>query len=200
MAVNNKSLGKVARSVKAAIETGMVRALNKALATTKTKTSRQLRDATGLKTKSLDKRLLALKASKKKPIASINVATKVGVQLSEFSPKEKKIILGTKGGKKKAHYGVTVKIGNQPRQLVPGAFLRAVKSGKALVFVRTQSYKDGQYVNPKAPRYGITTPRINVLRVEAERIQVENSKFMKSEVDRLVDREVEFALSQLINK
>lgn len=192
----NDSLGKATRKIGQAVATGMIRGLNKAIDKTKTRVIRQLREETGLSSEQVYRRVLPIKAKKGKPNGSINIATKFDISLAYFKPKEKVVKLPSKRTsrgkgrpKNRTFYGTTVKIGNNPRQLVPGGFLRTVKSGKELVLARK-----GQ------ARYPTVALKTDIFRKVAQKHQVENSEFLKKTVDELTPHEIEFALSQTLTK
>ena len=126
-----KSLGDASRKIAKAIKAAQVKALNKALTETKQKVLSDLRNDTALTNKALDKRVLVLRPKKGVGLGSINIAVKFGVKLSEFRPLEKMV-----KGATRAYRGVTIKIGEAGRNLVPGGFLATVKSGKELVLKR----------------------------------------------------------------
>ncbi len=178
------SLGLVTRAVQNAIFGGTVRAINKAAAKTFTKVKRDLREDTGLTNKVIEKRVLVSKANKNKITASVNVATQFDVQLSEFSPKEKKVSVN-----RRTYYGVTVKVGTEGRQIVPGGFLRTVNSGKQLILSRTSN-----------SRYPIQALKSDIVKVSALARQEENSAYMRTEFDRLLDTQVTYELDKYINK
>lgn len=135
---------KTASDIAKAINLGTKRALNRAAAKANTQMSQKIRDDSGLASAFIKKRLRVYKATNAKMMSSVNVATKQGVHLSEFKPKvvavrvvPKNATISKRGrAKPKTYYGVTVKIGTQPRGLVPGGFLRTVASGKTLVLAR----------------------------------------------------------------
>lgn len=129
---------KAFRGIDSAIKQGTARALNRALSSAKTKMVRALREETGLTNKVVNRRVLETKANQAKLRARLGIAIKVGIPLSEFSPKLKTSRVVHKGNRRATkHYGVSVKIGKQGRQLVPGGFLVSGRnSGKSLVLAR----------------------------------------------------------------
>lgn len=208
----SKSLGKVARAINKSILTGSKRALSKALTKTKSKLKSDLKSDTGLSAKTLDKRINAIKPKGKILEGSVNVATKFSVQLSEFKPKEKKVKVagknksGQKGRPKgKTFYGVTVKIGKEPRDIVPGGFLRTVSSGKELIFTR----KDKSEYSLKekvtsffkgSGKYPIRTMKTDILLDSAKKRQSEAREFLKSEFDKANKAEIDTELDKNLKK
>jgi Prophage minor tail protein Z (GPZ) len=202
------SIGKVARSINGAVKSGSLKAVNKAITATRNKIYKDLRIDTGLSKASLDKRVLTLKANAKKLNASVNIAVKFGVQIAEFKPKEKAVkrdgikVEGRKGRpKKRTYYGVTAKIGNQPRQLVPGGFLRTVKNGKELVLARKATISsDGSYTPAKTAPYPTVSLKTDILQVSAEARQQENMSYLRNVYDDNVKIEIEKQLEIRLNK
>jgi hypothetical protein len=142
--LSKSDIQKAAEDIQKALNLGTRRALNRAASKANTQMVRAITSDTGLASAFVKKRVRLYKATADRLLASVNVATKVGVNLSEFKPKEVVVKVApsnaklSKRGKAKtqAYYGVTVKIGNAPRALVPGGFLRTVGSGKQLILAR----------------------------------------------------------------
>lgn len=187
-------IGDVAKKFNKTILRGHSRAINKALAQTKTKVFKELRDETGLKTKSLNNRLLLIKSNIKTLAGSLNLATKIGVQITEFSPRPVKVKVNGK-----TYYGVSAKILGS-REFIPGGFLRAVKSGKEIVMARKATISGGTYRNVLGNKYPTALLRTNVLRDIFNKNITENKEFLAKTYKRIVNREVEYSLEQYINK
>jgi hypothetical protein len=192
----SNSFKKVALAIKESVASGSIRAMNKALTKTKSKVSKDLKSATNLDSKTLKKRVNVIKAKKGKSTGSVGVAVKYGLPLSAFSPKEKKVTLpgrkasGRRGRPKvRTYYGVTVKVGNRPRELVPGGFLRTVRSGKDIVLTRVSK-----------TRYPILEPKTDILRKAAEEIRPSANKYLKQELDNAINLEISDAFNKKIGK
>ncbi len=191
-----KSIASQLRGLDAAVKTGSIRALNKALATAKSKAIRELRDDTGLKTEVVKRRVRDFKADSKKMKVSVNIAVKVGVSLRHFNPKAKKVRVKHKGqGKARVHQGVTVKIGVQSRELAPGAFFLDNKAGQ-IVVGRKGAYEKGVYSNPTAPRLPLAQLRSNVFLDASKQRQDGVRRELQDRFDKVVSHEVEFAVAQ----
>src|SRR5688572_16620255 len=106
------------KDIDKAVQRGASRALNKAIAQTKTQVVRQLREDTGLKTEDVKARVRTIKSKPGILGVVLGIATKFGIGLRKFSPKQKAV--KTHLGKR---YGVTAKVGQASRQLVPNAFI-----------------------------------------------------------------------------
>jgi hypothetical protein len=192
MAKPLKSVGQACRAINSAVKSGSIRALNKALTKTKNKLVKDLKDDTGLKSETLSKRILLIKARSKNLKGSINIATKIDVQLSAFSPKEKGVKVpgkrkpGTKGRPKSRTYiGVTVKMGKSARQLVPGGFLRTVRSGKEIILTRTND-----------TRYPVKAMKSDVLKQSAKARQNEAIQYLQKEFAATNKIEIDAALAK----
>lgn len=190
------SFGQIAKKLKLdkPIQRGIVRAANKALSKTKTTFVKDLKAATGLKTGTINDRIRVAKARFKDLNGSINLATKVGVQIGEFAPRSKKVDIGSK-----TYYGVTAKIAGS-REFIPGGFLRAVASGKEIVMARRATISGGAYRNVKGAKYPTTLLRTSVLRDIAQKNIELYKREMRNEYNRIVNHEVEFSLQQYISK
>jgi hypothetical protein len=205
----NNTFGKEARRIQKAILSSSAKALNKALTATNKKVRKELRDATGLSNKALDKRVLMLRPQKGKLNGSINIATKFGVQYAEFSPKEKKLkavvenAYSPNGVAKRAYkmnvMGTTIKVGNQPRQLLPGAFIRTVSSGKEIVLGHKDTMSPtGDYRKGRTRRTDgwSTTPRSPVLDQAGRALRSANQIYLRTLIKQYFDEEVAKALSK----
>lgn len=129
-----KNLTEATKDVDNAVKTGVKRALNRTLSSTKTYISKQIRSEIGLKSKDVNARLKLNKPQtgfKKKHSfsANVSIAMMAYLPMRVFSPRAKK--LKTKKGPR---VGVTVKIGKLGRFLVPNAFL--MMKGIAIVAMR----------------------------------------------------------------
>lgn len=129
---------KALKGIDQAIKQATARALNRALSSARTKITRDIASETGLPNKVIKTRMLETKARKDKLRARLGIATKVGVSLSEFKPRVKPVkVVHVGHSRPTTHYGVTVKLGNRGRDLVPGGFLSKGRgSGKQLVLAR----------------------------------------------------------------
>ena len=114
------------------------RALNRSIAVSNTAFKRLIARETGLKNKRISNRFKVRKANSKSLFAYVSFGTKIGIDLSEFKPKLKKIKKN-----KRTYQGVTVKIGseriNPENNAGNKGFLATVKSGKSLVLARKSS-------------------------------------------------------------
>ena len=154
-----KTFKAAAQKVKKASEKAKIRALNRALSSGSAQMRKALRQETGLTNRQLKKRIFEKKA--RTSTAVLSIATKVGIHLGEFKPKVKKVrvpgvvIRGSKP-KPRTYYGVTVKIGKQSRELVPGGWLwTSNRSLKDMVLARKKAfdYATGRYI----PRHASAT-------------------------------------------
>jgi hypothetical protein len=171
---------KAFNGIDAAIKQGTARALNRALSSTRTKVTRAIREQTGLKTAVIKTRIREAKANRNKLSVVLALATKVGVSLAEFAPRVKKVM--SAAGKR---FGVTVKIGQQARQLVPGGWLATVKSGKQLVLARKGK---AQY-----PTVALrTTVFTDVVKAE----QASAKRYIVDEFDRIVAEYIDFEIQK----
>lgn len=191
--MSKNEISKVAKQIAKATITGSKRALNKAASKATTQMIRSLRTDTGLPTDRLKARVRAYKATDVKLMSSVNVATKRGVNLSDeaFKPKEVKLRVQPKNGKRskrgkvkaRTYFGVSVKIGKDPRGLVPGGFLRSVSSKKDLVLKRKGERK--------YPTEALKSDVVN-RKAEARAKEIQDLLF-KSFTERL-DAEIAYAL------
>ncbi len=191
--MSTKQFEKAFKRIDKAIKASTVSTLNKALSATHTKVKKELRTETGLSNDEISERIRVYKATQKNPKASIRIAIKVGIHLSKMKAQVKRVTATVRnayskpsGIIKKAFkskfYGASVKIGKQPRQLVPGGFLATTKRGKLLVLARKEAVDaDGtnyvpNKVTSKRPTIALRT---KVFSDAAKRIQEECSKYMK---------------------
>lgn len=190
------------KGIDKAIIQGSVRALNRALSSAKTQLVRNLKEDTGLKTDKVNSRVFPIKANNNKLLASLNVAVKFGVPLRQFSPKQKTVrVKHSTGGRARAHYGVTVKLGKQNRQLVPGAFLLDNKAG-LIVVGRKGAFRgpNYDYVNRRAARKPLVQLRTTIFQDSAHARKAEATKYMQQVFDKNINHEIEFAISKKFSK
>ncbi len=189
-----QSIQRQLRGMDKAVRTGTVRALNKALASTKSKVIKELRSETGLKTEVIKTRVMGLKANADKMTVSVNIATKVGVALRHFSPSQKKVrVKHRTGGKARLHYGVSIRLGTQGRVLAPGAFFIG-KNG--IVVGRKAAYTSGSYTTNITPRKPLIQLRTNVFLDSARGMKDTNSKYLGDRFNTVVTHEINYAVSQ----
>lgn len=203
----DKLIGKVARDIKSAVNTGSYRAINRAVDSTKSKLAKELREDTGLPAAKIKKRLLGVKANSKKLVGAVAIATKVGIPIKDLKAKEVKVKvpgLARKGKtgrpKSRTYYGVSAKIGKQPRQLVPGAFFLKGKTGEAVIGRKQAFNAKGEYINRKAPKYKTTTLRATLVMDSAVARRADAEKHMRDTFEKNIDHEIDFALSKKITK
>lgn len=166
-----------------AIQQGTVRALNRALSSTKTELVKNLGADTGLKAALIKTRVLDIKANKNKFSVQLAIATKVGVSLAEFSPREKVVNVVHPGHTLPTrHVGVTVAVGGN-RDLVPGGFLWTAPSGKQLVLARKSTTK-----------YPVVTLRSNAFTDAAQARVAETESTLRSNFEDQVVAQVEYAV------
>jgi hypothetical protein len=178
--VVSSNFKKAFRGIDSAIQQGTARALNRALSSTKTKVTRQLREETALKTDIITARLRAKKAKANQLGAILAIAVKFDVPLTKFSPKAKSVKVG-----KRRYDGVTVKVGKQPRQLAPKAFFLQGKSVDGVVIARK-----GEAKNP------LIQPKSDAFRKSAQAAQEPATKHMADTFEKNVGHEIEFAVSR----
>jgi hypothetical protein len=186
-----------------AVQRGAVSALNKALAQTKTQAIRRLKQETGLKTEDVKVRVRGAKASLTALGIVLGLATKFGTALRKFGPKVKNFKVryhtGKAAGKNVTRQGVTVKIGNTPRAIVPGAFVLDRPQG-LIVVGRKDAFVGGAYLNRTAHDFPTVQLTTNKFIKSAEDSQPFLSAYMKKTFDRIVNHEIDFALKRKFNK
>jgi hypothetical protein len=187
---------KAFKGVDAAIKQGTARALNRALSSTKTKMVRTLREQTGLKTDVITARTRSLSATSSKLSVIFAIATKFGIALSKFAPSLKKVRVKQRNGRTVLHYGVSAKIGQQARQLIPGAFFLVGKTGEAVLGRKSAYDKDGSYSNPTAPKYKTAQLRTRIFSEVAEQHQAEAQQYLADTFDKNVAHEIEYAIQK----
>jgi hypothetical protein len=124
-------LTKILNKADNANSTAAYRAMNRAVSKTQTQYKRRIATLSGLKASQVAPRFYTKKATKKSLTAFVSFATKFGIPLDQFKPKEKTVRIG-----KRKYKGVTVKLPIEGRVIVKGGFLATVKSGKSLVLMR----------------------------------------------------------------
>jgi hypothetical protein len=191
---NLSTFKKALKDIDKAVQRGASRALNKAIKQTKTQVVRTLRSETSLKTEDINIRVRTVKSKPTILGVVLGIATKFGIPLRKFNPKEKKI--KTSAG---IRQGVTAKIGNAGRALVPGAFIMNVR-GHELVAGRKQAYTKGSYINPTAPRLPTVQLKTDIFIDTAKANQSNWSKYLRDTFNRIVNHEIDFSLQQTLNK
>lgn len=127
-----KTLSDFANATNKAITNASFRSLNKTYSKVNTQFKRQVKAQTGLSTNLLNKRFKVKKATKSNLRGFVSMGTKFGIALDNFKPKIKII----RGKNKRKYKGVSIKIGTEQREVVKGAFLATLKSGKSLILIR----------------------------------------------------------------
>jgi hypothetical protein len=169
------------RGVDKAIKQGVNRALNRALKSSRTKLVKEIKSGTSLKTDDVNARIRQLGANKDKQDIALLIATKIGVPIRKFSPREKRVRTST--GNKKA---VTAKIGAN-RQLVPGGFMVPVSGSNEIVAIRKN----------QSDSYSETTqPRTKIFTEVSESVKGDVHKHMHETFIKNVNHEIEFALKR----
>jgi hypothetical protein len=169
--------------VNSAIKQGTARALNRALSSTKTKVTRALREETGLKTEYIQRRLRARKAKAAVLDIILGIAIKFDVALSRFSPKEKKVRVRPKGGKRtRVYQGATVKVGKGSRELVPGGFM--------LPNTEVVMQRQGE------ARYPTKQPKTGIFRDVAKGEERDAKAHMVDTFESIVAHEIEYAVGK----
>ncbi|MDX9731562.1 MAG: phage tail protein [Bdellovibrionales bacterium] len=159
------------------------RALNKAAARTKTRLTRTVSKASGLKSSIVSKRIMTKRASANSLRAFVSFGVKYGVPLDEMKPKEKTVKIG-RGKKARSYRGVTVKL-PEGRVLVPRAFLWSAPSGKSLIVQRKGS-----------ARRPLQRPTFS-LRELVKSHERTMSAFMRDEFNRSFDDQFEYELQKI---
>ena len=183
---------KALKGVDKAIKKATTRALNRALDSGKAKMGKALRAETGLPNKTLNKRLILKRANDKKSRVKLFYGISAGISLGEFKPKVKAVRATHKNhrkGSKTKHYGVTVKIGKGARTLVPGGFVRTVKSGKTLVLARKGE--------ARRPTVAIRT---GIFKDSVKANAASTDTHMMAEFNRIVHGYIEFEISKKLGK
>jgi hypothetical protein len=193
---------KLSDQIKRGMLKGAVSAANKALADTQAYMIKDLADKTGLKTKPIRDRLNLIKATVKNPGGSISFVFSKKLNLIEFSAKAGTMVRPNKLGplrkkaKQRVYDTVSVSIGGFTNVLVPGGFIRRMKSGAVIVVGRANSVgDDGTYTNTKGSRalVGIKT---DIVRDVATSSVAGYRQATKDTFDRIKDSEVDFAIAQ----
>jgi hypothetical protein len=188
---------KAFKGIDQAIKQGTARALNRALATTKTRTVRALREGTGLSTDVVKTRTRAKKAKGADLSVILGIAVKFQIALSKFSPKEKTVRVKPKGkrGKATPYVGVTAKVGTQGRQLVPGGFLLQGSTIKAVIARKGAFDSSGNYIpGSSAPRYPLVELKSNVFTEVAKQQELPMKKVLMDTFDSIVSHEIDYAM------
>jgi hypothetical protein len=174
------TLTKFISNTSSSITNATFRAMNKTSSKLNTRFKKTISSETGLSSKLLSKRFRIRKATKTSFRAGVGFGTKYGIALNNFKPKIKIL----KKGKRK-YKGVTVKIGKAAREIVPGAFLNTVKSGKSLVLARTS-----------ARRYPIKSVKYEGVYAIAKANQPSLKEYAQTEYKILFDKQLKFELSK----
>lgn len=122
----HEALGSKARTV---VRQAVVRTINRAMDQANTAARREISEKLGVKQKDLKTRITVIRATSKNPTAELLIANKK-VPLVAFSPRPVKV-MSARGPR----IGVSVVI-DGVRQIVKGAFLTDMRSGKRGVFER----------------------------------------------------------------
>lgn len=185
---------KAFKGVDQAIKVGTSRALNRALASTKTKYVRALREDTSLKTEVITSRTRFKKAKANDLSVIMAIAIKFGIALSKFNPSLRSV-----SKNKRKYQGVTAKVGTAGRQLIPGAFALDTSNGLVVVGRKGAFDEKGQYVHPSAPDHPIATLKSNVFTESAKAHESENKKAIVDTFDSIVGAAIDFAIQQKFN-
>jgi hypothetical protein len=169
------------------IDKAQISALNKASNVVKARLIKSLMsELGGVRQKVVAGRIRAIKAKSSRPSATISVATKYGLNLGEFSPRQNTV--KTDAGKRR---GVSVDPGTG-RYTVPGAWLWRSKSGKKLVLGRKGAYSNGEYLG-RGARYKTTTLKTKpeYLRRQVEQLRPAMFRLAVVEMTRQLNGELE---------
>lgn len=169
------------------IDRAQVSALNKASKKVKAALTKALMvELGGVRQKVVASRIRTIKAKANRPVVTISVATKYGLNLGEFGPRRNTV--KTDAGKRR---GVSVDPGSG-RYTVPGAWLWQSKSGKKLVLGRKAAYSNGEYLG-RGARYKTTTLKTKpeYLRRQVELLRPSMFRLAVIEMTRQLNGELE---------
>lgn len=130
--VERTFLEKIKNPMQRVLDRAIVRSLNRTVSSVRTLVAREIVDKTGMKKKDIMPRLFINKAERSNADASL-VSLGNGLPLALFGAK--RIRVSSNRGKR---YGVTALV-RGTRQVIPGAFLATMKSGKTGVWERVGS-------------------------------------------------------------
>lgn len=182
------------KGVSRGILTGVKRAIRKSATSTRNVVRRELRKSLGLSSKRINKRVLVNKPAsgltgRHSLKGGVAVATQFFMPMRYFKPKSKIVRTNVKGVKRKVkRIGVTVKIGRKPRELVPGAFLMNVNGTTIVAKRKTSKRKPTKEVITKALQNNLSE-RGN-----------EFNKVLNKRFEKIVEHEIDFAVTQQIKK
>jgi hypothetical protein len=172
-----------------AILAGAVRAANKSLVDTQAIMVKDLADKTGLKVKAIKDRINLIKATTKNPGGSISFVFSKKLNLIEFNAKAGTMVRPNKLGplRKKSTQRIystaTVDIGGFTNVLIPGGFIRRMKSGAVIVVGRANSIgDDGSYTD--------------IVRDVAKANEQGYRQAASDTFDRIKGSEIDFAIAQ----
>lgn len=204
MVKTHKSIASAFKSIDKAIKSSTRSALNKALSETAKKVKSDLRKEVGLPKERVDKRVALIKASAKKPTGAVSIGTKFDVNLGDFKPQIKAVkTVPTNASRARKYLGVSVKIGKQPRQLVPGAFVRQVRSGKEVVIGHRDTLDaKGKYnrgPTRRSSKWSIT-PKSDIIRKAAQGMQRSASQYLTKLLDSIFSEHLAETLRKKLDK
>jgi hypothetical protein len=189
MATLFSSITKAMKGVDNAVKLGTQRAINRSITSTRSLVNKTIRQETGLKSEYVSRRLILNKTQKglTSPYsfrANVSIATRTALALRLFNPKPKRV-----RSNRGYRLGVTVKVGKQARALQPKSFMFTLRNGVNIVAERKGS-------NRSPIKQSFTF----IWQDTVERNYPMFNRFLQSEFDRIVGREIDYAVQQQINR
>ena len=177
------------KQISKAIEKASIDVLNNAAISGRTRFASDIRESTGLPQSRVGSRMITFKATLNDQRASVQIANGVALNAKYFKPQAITVAGNDKRtGKTRNYTGVTIKIGNQARYVLPNAWLATVSNGEVIPLVR----KGAARLPTRAVFLDVITDAAKAARPAAQEV-------MRDSFEALLPVQLQFFLSQANN-
>lgn len=170
----------VFKKIEKAVNSSSNQAMNKALTNTKTLYAKNLSAELGIPSTRIKQRAKINKVNSGSNVGSLDIGIKVKFAAQDFKPTKTKV-----ESARGLRYGASIKIGQQNKQLVEGAFFATAKSGKKLVISRVSD-----------ARYPTKTELLDVFAESVEKMKPILFDYLRESFDKNLKSQLDYNLNK----